>query len=92
MTYSRYNDLEPAYKKKSEEGLSRLLGFLREIEEREQQEEIERLRPVGIQVHRHATKSAALLIRQCLQCVTWRVLLRRASSLSTDAGLTRIRW
>ncbi len=46
----RYNDLESAYKKKSEEGLSRLLGFLREIEEREQQEEIERLRPVGIQV------------------------------------------
>lgn len=67
MTCFRYNDLEPAYKKKSEEGLSRLLGFLREIEEREQQEEIERLRPVGIQVH-HYSSSATLLSGQSLHC------------------------
>ncbi len=35
---------------KSEEGLSRFLAFLRDEEERERQEEMERLKPVGTQV------------------------------------------
>ncbi|KAK9811814.1 hypothetical protein WJX72_010643 [[Myrmecia] bisecta] len=43
----RYNNLDEPYKLKSEEGLSRLLAFLREEEERERLEEIERLKPVG---------------------------------------------
>lgn len=46
----RYNNLDEAYKAKSEEGLSRFLAFLREEEERERLEEIERLKPIGTQV------------------------------------------
>lgn len=38
------------YKAKVEEGLSRLLAFLREEEEREKAEEIERLKPIGTPV------------------------------------------
>ncbi len=38
------------YKAKAEEGLSRLLAFLREEEERERLEEIERLKPIGTPV------------------------------------------
>lgn len=38
------------YKAKVEEGLSRLLAFLREEEERERLEEIERLKPIGTPV------------------------------------------
>ena len=40
------------YKAKVEEGLSRLLAFLREEEERERLEEIERLKPIGTPVRR----------------------------------------
>eukprot|EP00879_Flechtneria_rotunda_P030386 GHRR01033012.1.p1 GENE.GHRR01033012.1~~GHRR01033012.1.p1 ORF type:complete len:296 (+),score=98.98 GHRR01033012.1:132-1019(+) len=43
----RYNNLDDKYKAKADEGLSRLLAFLREEDERERQEEIERLRPIG---------------------------------------------
>lgn len=38
------------YSAKVEEGLSRLLAFLREEEERERLEEIERLKPIGTPV------------------------------------------
>jgi hypothetical protein len=38
------------YKAKVEEGLSRLLAFLRDEEERERLEEIERLKPIGTPV------------------------------------------
>ncbi len=38
------------YKAKVEEGLSRLLSFLREEEERERLEEVERLKPIGTPV------------------------------------------
>ena len=38
------------YKAKVEEGLSRLLAFLREEEERERLEEVERLKPIGTPV------------------------------------------
>eukprot|EP00775_Hariotina_reticulata_P013287 gene13287-13418_t len=46
----RYNNLDDKYKAKAEEGLSRLLAFLREEEERERLEEVERLRPIGTAV------------------------------------------
>ena len=46
----RYNNLDELYHSKSEEGLSRLLAFLREEEERERLELIERLKPIGTQV------------------------------------------
>lgn len=42
--------LECRYKAKVEEGLSRLMAFLREEEERERLEEIERLKPIGTPV------------------------------------------
>eukprot|EP00798_Chlamydomonas_sp_ICE-L_P031205 gene31205-6354_t len=40
----------PGYKSKVEEGLSRLLAFLREEEVRERLEEVERLKPIGTPV------------------------------------------
>ncbi|KIY98604.1 hypothetical protein MNEG_9360 [Monoraphidium neglectum] len=46
----RYNNLDERYKSKIEEGLSRLLSFLREEAERERLEEIERLKPIGTQL------------------------------------------
>ncbi|DBA69786.1 TPA: hypothetical protein ACH3X2_012508 [Trebouxia sp. C0005] len=46
----RYNNLDELYHAKSEEGLSRLLAFLREEEERERLEQIERMKPIGTQV------------------------------------------
>jgi len=46
----RYNNLDERYKNKIEEGLSRLLSFLREEAERERLEEIERLKPIGTAV------------------------------------------
>jgi len=49
-TCLRYNNLDELYHAKSEEGLSRLLAFLREEEERERLEQIERMKPIGTQV------------------------------------------
>ena len=49
-TSLRYNNLDELYHAKSEEGLSRLLAFLREEEERERLEQIERMKPIGTQV------------------------------------------
>lgn len=46
----RYNSLDERYSAKVDEGLSRLLAFLREEEERERLEEIERLKPIGTPV------------------------------------------
>ncbi|KAL6761433.1 hypothetical protein V8C86DRAFT_3131553 [Haematococcus lacustris] len=46
----RYNSLDDRYKAKVDEGLSRFLAFLREEEERERLEEIERLKPIGTPV------------------------------------------
>lgn len=46
----RYNDLVEPYRVKAQEGLVRFLVFLREEEERERLEEIERLKPVGTEV------------------------------------------
>ncbi|KAG2491059.1 hypothetical protein HYH03_010505 [Edaphochlamys debaryana] len=46
----RYNNLDDRYKAKVEEGLSKFLAFLREEEERERLEEIERLKPIGTPV------------------------------------------
>lgn len=46
----RYNRLDEKYNAKVEEGLSRLLAFLREEEERERLEEIDRLKPIGTPV------------------------------------------
>ena len=46
----RYNNLDELYHAKSEEGLSRLLAFLREEEERERLEQLERMKPIGTQV------------------------------------------
>ncbi|GFR42728.1 hypothetical protein Agub_g3646 [Astrephomene gubernaculifera] len=46
----RYNNLDERYKAKVEEGLSKFLAFLREEEERERLEEIERLKPIGTPV------------------------------------------
>lgn len=46
----RYNNLNEQYRSKVEEGLSKFLAFLREEEERERLEEIERLKPIGTQV------------------------------------------
>ncbi|PNW72944.1 hypothetical protein CHLRE_14g612700v5 [Chlamydomonas reinhardtii] len=46
----RYNHLDDRYKAKVEEGLSKFLAFLREEEERERLEEIERLKPIGTPV------------------------------------------
>ena len=40
MSMRRYNNLDELYHSKSEEGLSRLLAFLREEEERERLEQI----------------------------------------------------
>ena len=48
--FCRYNNLDELYHAKSEEGLSRLLAFLREEEERERLEQIERMKPIGTQV------------------------------------------
>jgi hypothetical protein len=48
----RYNSLDERYSAKVDEGLSRLLAFLREEEERERLEEIERLKPIGTPVRR----------------------------------------
>ena len=42
--------MHPRYKAQVEKGLSRLLAFLREEEERERLEEIERLKPIGTPV------------------------------------------
>ena len=50
MLTCRYNNLDELYHSKSEEGLSRLLAFLREEEERERLEQIERMKPIGTQV------------------------------------------
>ena len=60
MLGSRYNNLDELYHSKSEEGLSRLLAFLREEEERERLELIERLKPIGTQVHSQSTGCARL--------------------------------
>ena len=46
----RYNNLNEQYKAKVEEGLSKFLAFLRDEQERERLEEIERLKPIGTQV------------------------------------------
>eukprot|EP00899_Mesostigma_viride_P013144 jgi/Mesvir1/21830/Mv04215-RA.1 len=46
----RYNLLKEPYKSKYEEGLAKFAEFLREEEERLRQEEIERLKPVGVEV------------------------------------------
>lgn len=46
----RYNPLEAAYQGAMDEGLSKFLHFLKKEEEREDQEERERLRPIGTQV------------------------------------------
>eukprot|EP00873_Tetraselmis_striata_P022741 jgi/Tetstr1/443005/TSEL_031065.t1 len=46
----KYNDLVEPYRVKAQEGLVRFLVFLREEEERERLEEIERLKPVGTEV------------------------------------------
>jgi hypothetical protein len=45
----RYNELKEPLKSRSEEGLSKFLEFLREEEERIRKEEIERLKPVGVE-------------------------------------------
>lgn len=42
--------MDEIYEKKIGEGLSKFLVFLREEEEREKLEEIERLKPIGINV------------------------------------------
>ena len=42
------------YKSKADEGLSKLLTFLREEEERERLEEVERLKPIGTPVGHYA--------------------------------------
>lgn len=70
----RYNNLDELYHSKSEEGLSRLLAFLREEEERERLELIERLKPIGTQV-RHTLSSCLFLQcfrqsnRHCMPCL-----------------------
>ena len=46
----RYNNLDALYQVASDEGLSKFLLFLKKEEEREDQEERERLRPIGTQV------------------------------------------
>ncbi|MEW5310705.1 MAG: hypothetical protein WDW38_002476 [Sanguina aurantia] len=46
----RYNSLDDRFRAKVDEGLSRLLAFLRDEEERERLEEIERLKPIGTPV------------------------------------------
>lgn len=50
LLYARYNALDDRYNAKVEEGLSKFLTFLREEEERERLEEIERLKPIGTKV------------------------------------------
>ena len=63
----RYNNLDEAYRSKSEEGLSRFLAFLREEEERERLEEIERLKPIGIQVTCCLDRQNAVAHTKCLK-------------------------
>lgn len=46
----RYNDLKEPSKSRLEEGLFKFLAFLREEEERMRLEELERLKPVGVEV------------------------------------------
>ena len=46
----RSNQLLPEYQARAEEGLSRLLAFLREEAEKERLDELEKLKPVGRQV------------------------------------------
>ena len=62
-TWLRYNNLDELYHAKSEEGLSRLLAFLREEEERERLEQIERMKPIGTQVC-----TIVLLAQTSVQC------------------------
>ena len=47
---ARYNDLKDPARKHYESGLSKFLEFLRDEEERLRLEEIERMKPVGIEV------------------------------------------
>ena len=49
------------YKSKADEGLSKLLSFLREEEERERLEEVERLKPIGTPV-RHLVTASFLVV------------------------------
>ena len=46
----RSNSLMPEYQAKAEEGLSKLLAFLREMEELDRQKELQKLIPVGVKV------------------------------------------
>ncbi len=55
----RYNSLDERYSAKVDEGLSRLLAFLRDEEERERLEEIERLKPIGTPVSQQRGKARA---------------------------------
>lgn len=51
MCWRRYNrDLDPQLAGKAQEGLSKLLAYLRDEDERERLAGIERLKPVGTQV------------------------------------------
>lgn len=51
--WSRSNNLQPDYKERVTEGLSKLLAFLREKEQEHRQEELRKLIPVGIKVYLH---------------------------------------
>ena len=46
----RSNNLQPEYKAKAGEGLSKLLAFLREKTEQDRQEELRKLIPLGTKV------------------------------------------
>ena len=50
ILWSRSNNLQPEYKAKAGEGLSKLLAYLRVKEEQDKQEELRKLIPVGTEV------------------------------------------
>ena len=86
----RYNNLDPAIMAKSEEGLSKLLSYLREVAEHERLAGIEALKPVGTQawaLHLAVCKQATDVPSFHQPCITSTCLGSSASMPQPRIGL-----
>jgi hypothetical protein len=79
------------YKAKVEEGLSRLLAFLREEEERERLEEIERLKPIGTPVGAYLEYRCKVEVGQVVRTDAGEVTIDNRCWVRTGHTLTQVR-
>ncbi|GMH37248.1 hypothetical protein BSKO_05121 [Bryopsis sp. KO-2023] len=86
----RYNALDERYRAKVEEGLSRFLTFLREEEERERLEEIERLKPIGTQVGSYLEYRCKAEIGQVVKSETGQVVVDNRCWIRTGQTTTQV--